>query len=236
MVIASPVVTPGWSRVSWALPCHPSTSKWEQYISGVLHFTAPHSFSCSHTNWYFLPFVCWAISASLEENIIYDSNNNDFYLGSAEQLSVLENPHYGRKFGSSRWISWQMASALVIPGVQILSSQTILHPFPPLQLSEVTTQYYQELSHNTRTLTVRSLLIVNIMGHILESVSQSHESQRIIKSFIRQWQEFVRFKDFSVTNSSQDSHRQFRMKSDRRSKPRLHSLCPLSCHRCPNSL
>ena len=103
-----------------------------------------------------------------------------------------------------------MAPALVIPGVQILSSQTILHPFPPLQLSEVTTQYYQELSHNTRTWTVRSLLIVNIMGHILESVSQSHESQRIIKSFIRQWQEFVRFKDFSVTNSSQDSHRQCR--------------------------
>ena len=46
--------------------------------------------------------------------------------------------------------------------------------------------------------------------HFRESVSQSHESQRIIKSFIRQWQEFVRFKDFSVTNSSQDSHRKFR--------------------------
>lgn len=45
--------------------------------------------------------------------------------------------------------------------------------------------------------------------HFRESVSQSHESQRIIKSFIRQWQEFVRFKDFSVTNSSQDSHRKF---------------------------
>ena len=32
---------------------------------------------------------------------------------------------------------------------------------------------------------------------------------------LQQWQEFVRIVDFSVMNSSQDSHRQFRMKSDR---------------------
>ena len=35
-------------------------------------------FSSSHN-------ICWAISASLEENIIYDDSNNDCYLRSAEQ-------------------------------------------------------------------------------------------------------------------------------------------------------
>ena len=121
--------------------------------------------------------ICWAISASLGENIIYDSSNNDCYLGSAEQHCQFGKSTLRQKVWKFTVDKLTNYPALVrAPGVQILSSQAILHPFPPLQLSEVTTQYYQEFSHSTRTFTIHSYSSHSKDQHTFRYFSKSHHN------------------------------------------------------------